>query len=266
VVYEKNKRPTSKLVVICGAISMALLEVRNLTKKFGGLTAVNNVSFDVYESEILGLIGPNGAGKTTTYNMIAGVYKPDSGVIKFKGEDITGLKPHQICRKRICRTFQIPSPFNNMSVLRNVMVGALYGKHIKSKSMEDAKREAIEILQFLDLAKKKDVFAKNLTVIDRKRLELAKSLATKPELLLLDEVVAGLNPVETEGCMELLKKIREAGTTLIVVEHVMKAIMGISHRIVVLHHGEKIAEGTPKEIVSDKKVIEAYLGEEYLVA
>jgi branched-chain amino acid transport system ATP-binding protein len=244
---------------------MNILRVYELTKYFGGLAAIKNVTFDIHKKEIVGLIGPNGAGKTTLFNLISGFYKPNRGKIIFNEKDITNFTPYQICKEGIGRTFQIPKPFLNMSCLQNVMIGALFGKD-ERKDFNKAKRESIEIIDFIGLSKKIDTLAKNLTLVERKKLEIARALATKPKLLLLDEVVSGLNPVETEEVMELLRKIRNQGITLFIVEHVMKVIMGIAERIIVLHHGEKIAEGKPHEIAENKKVIEAYLGEGVKIA
>jgi len=241
-----------------------ILEGKKVTKYFGGLAAVKNVDFHLKKGEILGLIGPNGAGKTTLFNCICGIYKPTSGSVILKGEDITGLKPHQICTKGIGRTFQVVMPFTNMTALENVMVSVFAGKS-GIKDMEEARREATKWLEFVGIAEKKDFLARSLTLADRKALEMARALATWPEMLLLDEVVAGLNPTETAETMERINKVRdELGITILMVEHVMKAVMGVSERIMVLHHGEKIVEGTPREIAEDKKVIEAYLGEKYL--
>ncbi len=238
-----------------------LFEVQSLNKHFGGLVAVRDVSFQIQKGEILGLIGPNGAGKTTIFNLVTGFIPPDSGRVEFQGETITGLKPpHQICLKHIGRTFQVVKPFKDMTVLENVMVGAF----ARVRNAEEARKLALEILAFLGLAKYQGSLASSLTIANRKRLELGRALATQPELLLLDEVVAGLNPKETEEIIGIIKKISNQGITIFMIAHVMKAVMTLSHRVIVLHHGEKIAEGTPLEISRDKRVIEAYLGEEYL--
>jgi branched-chain amino acid transport system ATP-binding protein len=236
-----------------------LIEAEKVTKKFGGLMALRDVSFYIDSGEILGLIGPNGAGKTTLFNAVAGVFRPESGKIRFNGEEITGLPPFELSLKGIARTFQITKPFLNITVLDNMMVGALS----KEKNLEAGKKISLEFLEFVGLASKKDLLAANLTLEDRKRLELARALATKPRLLLLDEVMAGLNPKEMEDTLKLIRKVHAEGMTIFVVEHVMKAIMSVSHRVMVLHHGEKIAEGAPNHIVQNQKVIDAYLGQNY---
>jgi branched-chain amino acid transport system ATP-binding protein len=241
---------------------VALIEAEKVTKKFGGLMALRDVSFGIDRGEILGLIGPNGAGKTTLFNAVAGVFPPESGTIQFNGEEITGLRPHELCMKGIARTFQITKPFLNITVLDNMMVGALCNE----KNLGAGKRISLEVLEFVGLAAKKDVMAGSLTLEDRKRLELARALATKPTLLLLDEVMAGLNPKEMEDTLKLIRKVHAEGMTIFIVEHVMKAIMSVSHRIMVLHHGEKIAEGAPNEVVQNQKVVDAYLGQSYHAA
>jgi len=241
-----------------------LLLGTKVSKYFGGLGAVKDVDFFIKEKEIVGLIGPNGAGKTTLFNVISGIYRPTFGMIKFLDIDITKFKPNKICNLGIGRTFQIMKPFLNITTIENVMVGVFFGKG-KSISMNNARDEAARFLEFVGLLEKKDVLARSLTLADRKRLEMARALATEPKLILLDEVVAGLNPTETSQAMELIKKIRdELEITVFWVEHVMKAVMGVVERVIVLHHGEKIADGTPKEIAKNKKVIDAYLGEKYL--
>jgi branched-chain amino acid transport system ATP-binding protein len=238
-----------------------MLEMESLSKSFGGLIAINRLDLDVYAGEILGLIGPNGSGKTTLFNLISGLFKPDSGKIKLNGIDITHLSSHKICRMGIARTFQLTKPFAQMTTLENVMVGKAFGC-APTWSMREAKEEAEKILKFIGLGEKSMWRASSLGVVERKRLEIARALATKPKLLLLDEMMAGLTPTEVEEAMMLVKKIRDSGITLVVVEHVMEAILGISDRVVAINAGEKIAEGAPQNVVCEKKVIEAYLGEE----
>jgi len=239
---------------------MRILEGEGVTKYFGGLAAVLNVDFHVDQGEVVGLIGPNGAGKTTLFNLISAALVPKPGVIRFKGEKITGLKPHQICRMGVARTFQSIKVFPDMPVLDNVVLGAFFGMS-PGMSSADAAREATGFLEFVGLAAVKATPAKDLTLVNQKRLEVARALATKPELLLLDELMAGLNPTETTQAMELVGRIRDRGITILMIEHVMKAIMSVCGRIMVLHHGEKIADGTPQEIATSKKVVEVYLGE-----
>ena len=239
---------------------MPILEGKGVTKYFGGLAAVSNLDFTVEQGEVLGLIGPNGAGKTTLFNLISAALVPKSGTIKFKGKNITGLKPYKICRMGVARTFQSVKIFANMAVLENVVLGSFFGTSPGISSAE-AVREATELLDFVGLSKLKERPAQDLTLANQKRLEIAGALATKPKLLLLDEIMAGLNPTEVAQAMELVSRIREKKITVVMIEHVMKAIMNMCERIMVLHHGEKIAEGTPKEVANSKRVVEVYLGE-----
>jgi branched-chain amino acid transport system ATP-binding protein len=238
-----------------------LLEGTQLYKSFGGLVATNGVDFYLDRGEILGLIGPNGSGKTTLFNLIAGVFKPDKGQIKFEVRDITGTHCAAVCQLGIARTFQITRPFPLLTVLENVQLGRAYGSD-PAETLEQAQIEADEILKFIGLSSKRKVLAGRLGVIDRKRLELGKALSTKPKVLLLDEIMAGLNPTEVQAATDLVKQIRESGVSVIVIEHMMRAIMGICHRVIVLNAGRKIAEGTPREVVLDRGVIEAFLGED----
>ena len=238
----------------------ALLECRDVYKRFGGLVAVDGVSFSVTSGEIFGLIGPNGAGKTTLFRLISGVYPPTGGQILFKGQSLVGNKPNAICRRGVVSTHQIVRPFHDMTVFDNARVGAEFGQRNPGRDLPAHVRE---VLEFTGLASQSDKLAKNLTLAGRKRLEIARALATAPELLLLDEVIAGLNPTETAQTMDLIRALRGRGITIIMVEHVMKAIMGISDRIMVLNYGEKIAEGTPQEIAANPTVVEAYLGKRF---
>jgi branched-chain amino acid transport system ATP-binding protein len=240
---------------------MRILEGQGVSKYFGGLAAVSNVDFHVDKGEIMGMIGPNGAGKTTLFNLISAALPLSSGEIRFKGQKLNGLKPHQICKMGLSRTFQETKVFANMPVLQNVLVGAFFGSSSYLSGAEAA-REASQALEFVGLSAMSATPIKDLTLVDQKRIEVARALATKPEVLLLDELMAGLNPAEVSEAMELVRKIRDKGITIFMVEHVMKAIMGICGRIMVLHHGEKIADGTPQEIAANKTVIEIYLGEE----
>jgi branched-chain amino acid transport system ATP-binding protein len=236
---------------------MALLEVQNVSRFFGGLAAVNDVSFGVHKGEIVGLIGPNGAGKTTLFNVINGFYRPSKGEVIFKGERISGLKPHRICKKGISRTFQVVKPLQRMTVLENVIASAF----VRARSRKEAEELALELLEFTGLIDDRDLVSKGLPLGKRKRLEIARALATGPELLMLDESFAGLNPTELNESIRIIRQIKERGVTILIIEHHMKVIMSISDRIVVLNYGEKIAEGSPDEIGRNPQVIEAYLGE-----
>jgi branched-chain amino acid transport system ATP-binding protein len=242
-----------------------LLIAKDVTIFFGGLPAVDEVNFDVQKGEILGLIGPNGAGKTTLLNLISSVYPLLKGEIFFKGEKISGLAPHVIAGKGISRTFQIVKPFPGMTVRENVAVGAMYGCKDHRANVTDAMKRADEILDFVHLTHRRDKRVEEVNLADRKRIELGRALAMRPELLLLDEVMAGLNSTEVENIMQLILKVRDNGVTILVIEHVMKAIMGLCDRVLVLHHGQRIALDTPQEISNDEQVIKAYLGERYAV-
>ncbi len=238
---------------------MGLLEVNGLTKRFGGLTAVDQVSLSIQEGDILGLIGPNGAGKTTLFNCIVGFYSFDHGSVVFKGQDISGLSSDAICKLGIARTFQIVKFFKGMTVLENTMVASL----LRNPSVKRARGEALNVLNLVGLFDKKDLDSGSLTVEDKKRLEIARALATKPSLLFLDEVMAGLSPTETSEAVDLIRKINSQGITIFLVEHVMEVVMPLSYRVLVLDSGRKIAEGPPAEIVNDPNVIRVYLGERY---
>ena len=254
-VQQKSESPDTK-----GKI----LEVRGLTKRFGGIIANDNIDMDVFVGEIVGLIGPNGAGKSTLFDMVAGVKPsgskrfPDAGCVRFLGHDITQLKAHQVCRLGLARTFQIVRILEKMSVLENVTVGAL----CRTSEVYEAEKKAERICEFVGLKDRQNLAAGELTIEGKKRLELARALATEPKLLLLDEVMAGLNPSEVADTLELLRQINRQGITIIIVEHVMQAVMAISDRIVVLDYGKKIADDTPEAVVKDKNVIDAYLGSE----
>jgi branched-chain amino acid transport system ATP-binding protein len=240
---------------------MRILEGEGVTKYFGGLAAIANIDFHVDQGEIVGLIGPNGAGKTTLFNLISAAIAPRSGIIRFKGRQINGLKPNQVCRRGIARTFQSVAVFSDISVLDNVLLGSLFGT-AGGVSSAQATTEAMALLEFVGLAAEAARPARDITLANQKRVEVARALATKPELLLLDELIAGLNPTETSAVMELVTGIRDKGITIVMIEHVMKAIMRICDRIMVLHHGEKIAEGRPDEIARSSRVVEVYLGEQ----
>ncbi|HUT72043.1 MAG TPA: ABC transporter ATP-binding protein [Desulfatiglandales bacterium] len=239
---------------------MRILEGEGVRKYFGGLAALHNVNFNINQGEAVGLIGPNGAGKTTLFNLISGSLPATAGEIRYKGKKITGLKPYQICKKGVARTFQSAQLFAGLTVFENALAASLFGKK-RAISVPDAEKEAKELLEFVGLSTVGAVLARDLPVANQKRLEVARALATKPELLLFDEVMAGLNPTEMAQAMELITKIRNKGITLFMIEHVMKAIMKVCDRIIVLHHGSKIAEGTPEEIATNRTVVEVYLGE-----
>lgn len=242
---------------------MRLLEGERITKRFGGLIALNDVDFDVDKGAIAGLIGPNGAGKTTLFNVISGALPSTSGVIKLEGRKITGLKPHRICKLGIARTFQTPKPFPNMTVFENVLAAALFGC-TKDKGFFDVKQELNQILKKFELAEKCVMPACSLAAFQQRLLEVVRALSTKPKLLLLDEVMAGLNPTETRHMLKVVQELRDNdGITIFMIEHNMRAVMEAADRIMVLHHGVKIAEGTPEEVAKNADVIEAYLGEAY---
>lgn len=242
----------------------SLLEVKSVTKQFGGLTAVREVTLTLSEGEILGLIGPNGAGKTTLFNCVNGVYAPTEGKVFFRGEDITGLPPYRVARKGLARTHQIVQPLNDLTVRENVTAGACFGR--QGHRLREAANTADEVLGTVGLSERADQLAASLNVAQKKRLELARALAAQPLLLLLDEVLAGLNPTEVADMVKTIKQVRAAGVSIIMIEHVMHAVMNASDRILVLDYGELISEGTPEEVSRDEKVIEAYLGDPKLAA
>ena len=237
---------------------MSLLEVSKLTRHFGGLAAVDNLSFSIDEGQIVGLIGPNGAGKTTAFNLLSGFIVPTSGGVTFNGKRLNGLKPHQICQLGLTRTFQVVQPFPDMTALENVMMGAF----VRHANPALAREKALRVLERVDMSHKAETLGRDLTLMELKRLEIGKALATEPHLLLLDEAASGLNTVEVEEILALVRQLNREGITLLVVEHVMKVIMSLSHRIIVLNFGQKIAEGTPQEVAHNPAVLEAYLGEE----
>ena len=238
---------------------MALLEVQGLTKRFGGLVANHNITLTVEEGTVLGLIGPNGAGKTTFFNCITGFYPPTEGRVRFQGRDITGWSPERVCRAGIARTFQIVKVLREMTVLENVMVGAF----LHHPRPADARQRALEILEFIGLADEHDQLARNLTIAKKKQLEMARALATEPRLLFLDEAMAGLNPTETHQAVSRVRRLREQGLTMILVEHVMEVVMPLADRVVVLDYGEIIADDVPEKIATNERVIQAYLGKKY---
>ena len=244
-------------------MTRVLLRAEHVVKRFGGLVAVNDVSFELYEGEILGLIGPNGAGKTTLFNCINGIYPPNEGRIYFEDRDITGWPPSKLARLGMARTFQIVRPLPELTVRENVMVGAAFGLH--RYPLHQAERIADEVLDFVGLADRSEHLAGSLNVAQKKRLELARALAARPKLLLLDEVLAGLNPAEVDAMVDIIRQIREQGITILMIEHVMRAIMNLSDRILVLNFGELIAQGTPQEVANNEAVIKAYLGDPELM-
>ena len=242
--------------------AIPLLEVRDLSRRFGGLWALHGVSFTVSSGEILGIIGPNGAGKSTLVNLITGHLRPTGGRVLIGGKDVTGMKPWAIAHDRVARTFQIVKPFRGLTVRENVAIGAMHGNE-RDRSVRDALATADELLELVGIAARADAAPSQLSVADARRLELAKALATRPRLLLIDEVMAGLRHQEIEAAVELIHRLRDGGMTIVAVEHVMKAIVSVSDRILVLHHGSILASGLPSEVLADERVIEAYLGHRY---
>lgn len=241
---------------------MSLLELRDICMDFGGLRAIDTLSINIDQGQILGLIGPNGAGKSTAFNCVAGVYKPTAGAIFFDGQNITGAKPWDLCRMGLARTFQIVKPFATKTVLYNVMVGAF----ARTDHTDEAEAIALDVLKSLNLDHKKDFLAGALTIADRKRLEIARAMATAPKLLLLDEVMAGLRPTEVDEMIDIFRQVRDSGVTIFVIEHIMRAVMALCDELVVIQFGRKICEGNPEDVAKDEKVIKAYLGEEYVAS
>lgn len=258
---SSNPTASSAASSAAGRTPAPLLELEHVTKRFGGLPAVEDLSFSLRRGEVLGMIGPNGAGKSTAISLIGGALAPTEGIVRFRGEDITRLAPHRRAHLGIARTFQVTQPFAQLDIRDNVIVGALFGGHVRNR--KEAAERADAVLERVRLAGKAHLKGDELTVADRKRLEMARALAIHPELLLLDEVMAGLTPREVGEAVELIREINQSGVTVLVVEHVMRAITGVSDRILVLHHGRKIAEDVPDAVLSDPRVVEAYLGERY---